>query len=110
MKIPLSKTESFDVGAFAGKIYRGKKHREGFNALLIICKTRHYKTKLLKATRVYVVVEGNGTFTINNKKHTAKPYDFFMIKNGQTYEYSGKMKLLEFNIPATGKSNEEKLE
>ena len=110
MKISLSETSFFDKKDFTGNVYVGKDKRMAFNALLVDCIVGHYKTKLSRATRVYLVMAGHGTFTINEAKHTAEEYDLFIINADDTYEYNGAMKLFEFNIPATDESNEEKIQ
>ncbi len=110
MKISFNQATFFDRSDFNGRVYLKGEDGKGFNALLVECLTRHYKTKLKNAVRVYFVIEGNGTFTINNKKDTAIPYDLFIISDGDVYEYEGKMKMFEFNVPATNSSNEDKLE
>lgn len=110
MKISVGQTRGFDREAFKGNVYVDKQDNRGFNALLVECVTRHYKTKLKGASRMYLVVEGTGTFTINGTRDTAGPNDLFIISDGDTYEYEGKMKLFEFNIPATDKANEERLD
>ena len=109
MKISLKQTLFFDRQAFNGNVYIDKESGKDFNALLVTCLTGHYKTKLKNATRAYLVLEGAGTFTINGKEETAEQHDFFLISDGDVYEYAGKMKLFEFNVPATDSSNEEKV-
>ncbi len=109
MKISLEQAKFFDRGAFNGKAFIDKEDKKGFTLFMVNSITEHYKTKLKGATRIYVVTEGHGSFTINEKKESAEPYDIFLISHGDTYEYSGKMKLLEFNILATDSTNEEKL-
>ena len=110
MKIPLSDERLHDKGAFKARFYTEKKDRSDFNALLVDCITRHYKTRLKGAARMYLIVEGTGSFTINGKKEDADQYDLFIISDGDEYEYKGEMKLFEFNVPATDSSNEENLE
>ena len=110
MKTSRKDARHFDREGFSGDIYVGKEDQKGFNALLVDCVTRHYKTKLTGAIRMYLVLEGSGTFTINDKKEIVERFDFFVISSGDVYEYEGKMKLFEFNVPATDSSNEEKLE
>ncbi len=110
MKVSLKQARFFDTGAFSGNVFIDKEDGKGFNALLVNCVTEHYKTRLKGATRIYVITEGSGTFTTNGEEKTAEPYDFFLIADGDIYEYKGKMKLLEFNIPATDSSNEEKVD
>lgn len=110
MKISLNQTEMHDLKDFIARFYVTKNDNKEFNALLVRCKTRHYRTKLKNATRLYFVVEGNGEFIIDNHKESAEVYDLFIIHDGQIYEYSGVMKLIEVNVPATDGDNEEKLE
>ena len=110
MKIPFAQTTFFVREGFNGNLYVEKKDAKGFNALLVHCLTRHYRTKLKDAMRMYLVLEGDGTFIVNGKAEEATKDDLFLISDGDTYEYEGKMKLFEFNIPATDSSNEEKLE
>jgi mannose-6-phosphate isomerase-like protein (cupin superfamily) len=110
MKIPLEDAEVHDKGDFVASFYLRKKDNLGLNALLVDCKERHYRAKLHGATRTYIIVEGTGTFTIDGIVENAKPYDCFVIQSGQVYEYAGRMKLLEINVPPTDRSNEERLE
>lgn len=109
MKISFKETEAFDRGEFKGNVYVQKHDGKGFNALLVDCVTGHYKTGLKNATRAYFVLEGSGTFTINDQTLTAERYDLFLIQHGDKYSYDGTMKLFEFNVPGTDASNEEKL-
>ncbi len=109
MKIALSQTTFFDRTDFTGNVYVTKDDEKGFNALLVDCLTDHYKTKLTGATRVYLVLQGKGRFTINGATEEAEPHDLFVISDGDVYEYAGAMKLFEFNVPGTDSTNEEKI-
>lgn len=110
MKIPLNKTEVIDKKEFVARFYVNKADEKPFNALFVESIIGHYKTKLKNAARLYFVVEGNGSFTIDGVREEANKYDFFLIQDVQIYEYSGKMKLIEVNVPATGSSNQERLD
>jgi hypothetical protein len=110
MKVSSSQAIIHDKGDFIAKFFIEKKDNPDFNFLLIDCLKSHYKTRLKKATRLYFVIEGNGYFIIDSIKQEANLYDLFIIKDNQTYEYRGKMKLIEINFPATDKNNEEKLD
>ena len=110
MKIPLKDAKTYDMKDFIARFLVEKKDGRGFNALIVDVLTRHYKTKLMGASRQYLVMEGAGMFIINDEEMSAEPGDFFIIESGSTYSYSGKMRLFEFNVPATDKSNEERLD
>src|SRR3989344_7812239 len=99
MKIALKDTRAFDRGEFKGNVYVEKADNRGFNALLVDCLTGHYKTRLKGAVRGYLVLEGGGTFTINDKEIPAQQHDLFLIQDGDVYDYKGKMRLFEFNVP-----------
>jgi len=107
MKISLSQTEVHDKKDFIAKFYVTKSKNPNFNALLVECITGHYKTKLKNATRIYFIIEGHGTFTINGLTEKAEMHDCFIITANEIYSYEGKMKLIEVNVPATDKENEE---
>src|SRR3989338_5207934 len=83
MKIPLSKTEVHDKKDFVAKVYVTKSQDRPFNALLVEVLKRHYKVRLKNSTRLYFVIKGNGTFTVDGKKEKADLYDCFVIKHGQ---------------------------
>ena len=110
MKISLPQTQFFNTPSFSGNVYVSSPKEKKFDILRITCRTRHYKTKLLTHTRMYFILKGKGTFTIDGKKEKATPNDLFVIRKGQIYEYAGKMTLLEINVPASGKKSEERLD
>jgi|SRR3989344_1397806 len=110
MKISSENTRFVDAKDFTANFYVEKKDGREFNALLVNCLKRHYKTKLTGATRAYIVLEGSGWFTINDRKEEAHQHDLFIVSGGDVYEYEGSMKLFEFNVPATDTTNEERLD
>ena len=109
MKIPFNKTRFFDQTTFNGNSYLDKKDGKGFDVFTVHCLSRHPKHKLSGASRVYFIIEGSGTFTVNDAKEAADQFDLFLVENGDTFEYEGDMKLFSFTI-LTDSSNEEKLE
>ncbi len=110
MKISLDQTQAKDKGEFLARFYLTKEQSDDASVIFVECRTRHYKTKMKGAKRMYFILGGSGSFIINEKQETANPYDLFIISNGETYEYSGAMKMLELNVPATDSSNYEKLD
>jgi mannose-6-phosphate isomerase-like protein (cupin superfamily) len=110
MKISRADTENFNLGDFSGNLYLDKKDNPDFNVLLIDCLRRHFKMRIHNARRTYFVLEGKGAFIINDEKIPVQQYDLVLIEDGDTFEYDGRMKLFECNIPATDQGNEEKLE
>lgn len=68
MKISLKQTQTQDLKDFIARFYITKNDDKDFNVLLVECRTRHYKTKLKNAKRLYFVIEGNGQFIIDNEE------------------------------------------
>lgn len=96
--IALKDTNFFDAGGFSGQEYITREMKAGFNALLVTVKDRHPRKRMVDTTRCYFVVEGTGIFVLDDQSHNVTPGDFFVISPGHEYEYSGDMKLFEFNI------------
>lgn len=109
-KISLNNTQFFDAGGFSGQVYVPNDANAGFNALLVTVNGRHPKKKMLDTTRSYFVVEGEGTFAVDDTSYQVTHGDLFVIEAGHTYEYSGNMKLFEFNVSADNSFQDEKLE
>ena|SRR3989344_1780906 len=110
MKVSLKDTRASDHIDFKASFYLEKSDGKALNALLVDCKKRHYRARLNGATRIYLVLEGSGTFTINDETAVAELYDLFVVESGDAYAYKGEMRLFECNVPATDSANEDQLE
>lgn len=97
-KITLDETQAFDAGGFSGQVYVKNEENVGFNALLVTVNGRHPKKKMVDTVRNYYVIEGKGTFILDGTSHQVKPGDLFIVGAGHEYEYSGSMRLFEFNV------------
>lgn len=109
-KISLNETSNFKAGGFSGQIYVQNESRAGFNALLITVDGRHPKKRMIDTTRNYYVIEGSGTFTLDDKPHKVSAGDLFVVGPGHTYEYEGTMKLFEFNVSPDNSFKDEVLQ
>ena len=94
----IDKTEHFDKEGFSGDFYVTKDDKKGFNALRVAVHGKHPRKKMIDTTRVYFVIDGEGTFTIDNTTHQIKKNDLYVIEPGSEYEYEGTMNLFEFNV------------
>ncbi|MBV9159153.1 MAG: hypothetical protein JO019_00985 [Candidatus Kaiserbacteria bacterium] len=110
MKISWNERKISDHGDFIANFYVKKEDGKPFNALIVDVLKGHYKARLKGAARVYLVLDGKGTFTINETVLGVEQNDLIVIQDGDAYSYEGKMRLFEFNVPATDRDNEEKLE
>lgn len=52
------------------------------------------------STMFYYIIEGNGTFIINNEKCLVKTNDLIEIPPKHKYTYTGYLKMLEVQTPA----------
>lgn len=109
-KVSLSETSVFQKDGFSGQVYIDKEKCAGFNALLVTVNGRHPMKKMIDTTRNYYVVEGSGSFTLDNKSYQVGEGDLFVIGAGHTYEYEGTMKLFEFNVSSDNSFKDEVLE
>ena len=109
-KVSIDETQCFDADGFAGQVYVDNKQNVGFNALLVTVNGRHPKKKMIDTVRNYYVIEGKGTFILDGISHKVKPGDLFIVGAGHEYEYSGNMKLFEFNISPDNSFRDEILE
>lgn len=97
MKRSIQNTQHFDKEGFSGDVYVSDEEGKGFDALKVTVNGKHPKTTV-EHTRAYLVINGTGTFTIDDETHEVQPEDLYIIEQGSSYEYEGNMSLFEFNI------------
>jgi mannose-6-phosphate isomerase-like protein (cupin superfamily) len=98
-KVPLAEVPITDKGGFDIQKIVTSEAGMGFNALLVHVHGEHPRKRMLgTTTRVYHVIEGTGTFALNDEQHAVAQGDTFVIPPGNEYEYQGTMKLFEFNV------------
>lgn len=101
--IPLAETRHFERNGFRGAVFVPKEAAMGFTALQIEVDGEHPLKEILKgSTRSYYVIDGEGTFTLNdNEPRTVSPGDLIVIPPDNQYKYQGVMRLFEFNVSKT---------
>ena len=92
-------TEHFDREGFSGDVYMVDKEPTDFGALRVTAHGHHKRKKVTDGIRVYFVIDGHGTFTIDDTTYDVYKDDLYVIKPGSEYEYEGTMNLFEINIP-----------
>jgi mannose-6-phosphate isomerase-like protein (cupin superfamily) len=109
-KISLNETFRFDNEGFSGNVYVEGDSGQGFNALLVEVHGHHPRKRILEGnTRAYYVVSGTGTFILEEVEHHVQENDLFVIPAGGEYEYTGEMKLFEFNVSPDNIFGDQKL-
>lgn len=99
-KVTVDEAERFERPGFQGFIQVPTERGLGFSALTIWVNGEHPRKRIVEGTRTYYVVEGNGTFTLDDEVHTVGEGDLFVIPEGGEYNYEGEMALFEMNIPS----------
>lgn len=105
-----NQTTRFTRDGFDGKIYVDEQEAAGFTVLKIAVHGKHPLKQMLGDTsRTYFVMNGTGTFVIDEREQNVGEGDCIVIYAGSKYEYSGKMTLLEFNVSPSNSFEDEKL-
>jgi mannose-6-phosphate isomerase-like protein (cupin superfamily) len=59
----------------------------------------HRRLRTEASTRIYVVLEGGGTITVDDEPHTVRSGDTVVIPRGTSYDLDGPMTYLVLNQP-----------
>lgn len=59
------------------------------------------------STQMWFIIEGNGTFVIDDEKVAAGPKDLIVVPPGKRVHYFGKLKMLLCTTPAFSEANEQ---
>lgn len=91
---------TFERPGFVGGIIIERDDARGFDALTVDVASGHPAKQMGgDTTRVYHVIEGEGTFVLDGIAQAVKGGDTVVLPPGSTYSYDGPdMRLFEFNI------------
>jgi mannose-6-phosphate isomerase-like protein (cupin superfamily) len=73
---------------------------ENASAALIKVKGQHGKTKSAISDRLYYVVEGEGSFQIEDKEYDVAKGDLIIVPKNTVYDFWGSMSLFLVHVPA----------
>lgn len=59
------------------------------------------------STQMWFIIEGNGTFVIDDERVEAGPKDLIVVPPGKRVHYFGKLKMLLCTTPAFSEENEQ---
>lgn len=75
-------------------------HGPDISVTLVDIDGEHLELRTDVSSRLYVLLEGSFTFTIEGSTFSASKEDVILIARGETYSFSGKGKYLVINSPA----------
>lgn len=82
------------------KLITALEHGPDISVTLVDIDGEHLELRTDVSSRLYVLLEGDFTFTIEESTFKASKEDVILIARGETYSFSGKGKYLVINSPA----------
>lgn len=73
---------------------------ERLGAGLFHVEERHGLIKNIASDRIYLVLEGNGEFTVNGEQFAVTRGDVVLVPRNTPYDYQGRLKLFLVHSPA----------
>ncbi len=110
MKFKLEDAHKFGWKGLDGWAYNSKDDFASASAAYFEVDGSHGKCKTHSSDRVYLVLEGEGEFIINDKVIEVEQSDVIIVPKNTPYDYSGKMKLFLVHTPAYMPEDDVKLE
>ena len=113
MKFTLKNASEFGWNGLKGRSYNTEADFGNASAAYFEIDGSHGKVKTMKSDRVYLVLEGSGTFTIGDEIIDVEKSDVVIVPKDTPYDYSSKegviMKLFLVHTPAYSPEFEVKL-
>ena len=75
-------------------------HGPDISVTLVEIDGEHLELRTDKSSRLYVLLDGNFTFTIEGSTFSAVKNDIILVSRGEVYSFSGKGQYLVINGPA----------
>jgi mannose-6-phosphate isomerase-like protein (cupin superfamily) len=113
MKFSLKDASKFGWKGLTGFAYNSKDDFPNASAAYFEVTEKHGKVKTTKSDRIYVVIDGEGEFTINGKIIPVQKMDVVIVPKNTPYDYratKGTLKLFLVHCPAFDPKAEIKLE
>jgi mannose-6-phosphate isomerase-like protein (cupin superfamily) len=82
------------------QLLTSKSHGPDISVTLVEIDGKHLELRTDSSSRVYVIYEGEFTFTIEGSTFSAKKGDVLRIARGETYSFQGAGRYLVINSPA----------
>ena len=82
------------------QLITSKIHGPDISVTLVDIDGEHLELRTDSSSRLYVIYEGEFTFTIEGSAFAVKEEDVVLISRGETYSFKGKGRYLVINSPA----------
>jgi mannose-6-phosphate isomerase-like protein (cupin superfamily) len=105
-KFTLEDGYDFDRDDVKGHAYLTNNEFKRMSAAVFTCNGKTKKMKSLNNDRLYIIVEGNGVFTIKNLSIDVHKNDIVIVPKNTIYNYCGVMKCFLVHSPAFNKGEE----
>jgi mannose-6-phosphate isomerase-like protein (cupin superfamily) len=90
----------FEVGCVQGISLISKEQFPRADAAILTISGRHGLTKTTLSDRLYFIVAGSGTFTVNDETASVGCNSVVVIPKDTPYDFDGKMSAIVFSTPA----------
>ena len=113
MKFSLENAFSFGREGLKGQAYNSKDDFPNASAAYFEVTGSHWKVKTTTSDRIYLVLEGQGEFTIGDKVISVSKTDVIIVPKNTIYDYraiGGTLKLFLVHTPAFDPEAEVKFE
>ena len=100
----------FDRDDITGHAYLTHEQFRRMSAAVCHCSVRAKTMKSLNSDRLYIVIQGKGTFCIEKKNFNVHKDDIVIVPKNTAYSYTGTMTCFLVHSPAFDKTKEVQLE
>jgi mannose-6-phosphate isomerase-like protein (cupin superfamily) len=100
----------FSQGGTQAIAYTVKEDFAAADLSLLMVNGRHGRAKSLACDRFFFIIEGQGTFTIDQQVFEVSGEDLIVVPRETAFDYEGIMKVIEFGTPAFDEAYEVNLE
>lgn len=95
---------------FMRALLRGDASEADLSLTWVSIHGRHGRLRSDRSTRLYYILDGQGTVTIEDSTFPVRAGDLAVVPTGAAYEYEGTMSLLIVNQPAFQEGDDIRLE
>ncbi len=100
MKFQLQNASEFGRDELKVKAYNSRNEFPHLSASMLEINGRHGRSQSLLSDRLYLILEGKGTFTVGDDTVQVAPFDVIIVPRGATYDCEGTLRIFMVHAPA----------